>query len=511
MRAPTRLIPADWRMEMREAASPDVWTNFKRDILAEYPLRIKSGTQGGGPLDLVADGGQAIWSMNNSAANSARQIGLYSFDNPFCRPNWDVGLPVRWILGGEPKFYGQLRSAVPTDGPFSSLDVACVATDWMDAAARWPVHGLATMVNATPSSIFAAIVAGIPQQPVAIDADTINEVIPFAFDNVRTGETYGLAEIQKLCQSGFYRSHMLGDGTLRLEDRNARTSPRPDVVFSSRWPYQYSFAPRSYDVSGVATRVKVTVYPRRVDDEIKVLYTHREKTELRPGESRTFTCRYVDPAQLAARVGGRDMVTPLVATTDYAANKLADDSSTVMTASLLVAPVFGSDSAEVTVTNQHASEKMFVTHLQLRGYGMYSYDASTVEDVADAATILKYGDNPLSIVMPYQSSSTTAMAVAQGVRGTYGRRLPVGGSLRFCASRNEELMDLAVRLDISSCLAIEDTVNGNGVWYVNGLEYEIEPGDVLWVTCFLAYADPTDYFRVGLGQLGDMATPLKGF
>lgn len=509
-------VRADWDLQAELNGEDGGWTSIKRDYLEEYGLRAKYGSQAGGPLDLVADAGMMTFSLNNSERNSGRSLGWYSFDNPFPRMGWDLGIRIRFMLGGVPRFYGWLRRATPTPGALDTRDVPCIVTDWMDHAARWKIKGLATMTNVTATEIFnailAAMAAAMAKEPIAVEADETRDVYTVAGDTARTGESTGLSEFQKISQSGFERIYVRGDGTLRLEARDARTSAAPDVVFSKRWPYQYSLLPRYYDVEDVITRVQVTTYPRRVDDTVKVLYTHREKTTLKPGESRTFTCRYVDPEQLAARVGGKDMVAP-VSGTDYTATAKEDGTGASMTASMTVELPngFGADSADVKVTNTHATQRFTIQTLQLRGYGIYAYDAVTIEDVADEATMRKYGDNPLPIQMLYQSSSTVGKAVGQAIRGTFGQRMPAGGVLRFCASRSRELMALAERIEISTCLTAEDDVNGTASWFVNGLQYELEAGDILWVTAFLTFADLTSYFRASVSQLGDPSSPIKGF
>ncbi len=492
-------VPAYHRLE---AKMDGVWADVTRDVL----MRPASGVRGSygirgaqGPLDLVADTGSLKWLMNNSHKNSMGLLGGYSILNPLRRQGWDLGIEVRHYINGHVKFHGWLDDADSAPGRWGQRDVSCVAVDWLDHAAERPISGLATLTNVTATQIFNAIVAAVPVQPVAIQAQQTSDVYAYALDTARAEKSTALTEFRRISQSGLELIYVRGDGTLVLETRDARTSAAAGLTLGGVLPYAYLDSKQKVGRKAIKNKFRVTAYPRTVDGSVVTLYTHQEKSELLPGEIRKVQVRYVDPAQKAARVGGTAMVAP-VATTDYTANSKADGSGVNLTANLSVAAEFGGDSAELTLQNTHASSSLFVTFLRVRGKGLYTYDTITVER-SDAASIQLYGERLEKIDMPYQSSSTVAAAVADGLLEVWKRPTPTNASVRFCPNESDELMALFLLSDISTPITIEDSINGTASWYVNGVDYELRPGGILFVTYHLAAADLSSYFRLDVDHL----------
>ncbi|MCL4822442.1 MAG: hypothetical protein KJ067_25215 [Vicinamibacteria bacterium] len=472
------------------------WTDLTPDVRLEASgLGAGYGIRGAGPLDRVAETGTLRFNVDNSARNSAKTLGYYSPENTLRRPGWGFNIGVRysvtWDGTTNTRHLGQLSDMRVNSDPYGPRDVACVSSDWFEVAAKWRITGVPTLTHVRADEALAALIAAAPKRPRKVVAGQGSEVYDYTFDTAR-GES-ALREGQRLVQSEFgmlfMRGSTDGGGVLVFEPRGVRRTAVAEFELSD-----YVDFDADQGLGSVRNRIKVGVFPRQIDASPVVLFTLQSTPTLAPGESLQLECVYVDPAQKAARVGGTSMEPP-VATTDYAANALPDGSGADRTANLSVAVEFFSDRAKVTLTNTHASS-ITVTHTQLRGLGLYTYEPVIVE-AFDQESIDDYDEQDLAFDMPYQSSPLLAKAVADAVLLAWKQPVASSARVRFCADRryNPELFRAALQYDISSCIVVRDDIRGvNRAFWINGVDLDLDSDGIFWCTWYLGRAETTRYW-----------------
>ena len=142
-------------VEMRLDGLDGAWTDISSDVLAD--LSCTYGISGGGANDRVASTGSFTFQLNNSTSNSAGLLGYYSIGHPNCRAGFQLGAIVRLGLTYDGttyyKFLGSIDSVSPETGRYRGRRVSVVATDAMDAFARFKLWGLAARQNYSSSDL----------------------------------------------------------------------------------------------------------------------------------------------------------------------------------------------------------------------------------------------------------------------------------------------------------------------------------------------------------------------
>lgn len=481
-----------------EAKLAGVWVDLTEDLVGA--ISLSWGNRNKGVLDRMAQSGTLRWRLNNSAENSQGVVGCYSPRSANKRAGWQKDVEIRFslVVDGvvERVFHrGWLRAITVAPGEEGVHPVECTSRDWLDQAARHEVRGVGTLIDATIDEAVDELLAEIPIPPFATNLDPGTDVHPFLLDDLRGGSY--LAALTRLVFSEIGYGYLLRDGTLRVEARTRRfLAAEPGVTIDEPFNVETEEA----DVANLA---RVVITPRVKDLDVVTLATSKKAIEIAPGDSFTFELKYVDPLQEASRIGGVEMVNP-VAITDYLFNSAANGTGVDLTASLGVAVVFGGDVVRVTVTNNHASSKGFVTKFEVRGKGLYTYQPQTYE-LRNQALIDATGERELELQMPYQSDPNVARSAAAALLAA-GAEGDQGASVTFAAESDDHHMDALLNYDIGSLVAAEEPVSAvTGPAWIHGIELQFQEPGISWVTWHLLKADTNRYWQmgvVGLSELG---------
>lgn len=456
------------------------WTDVSADVLTgSDPLHARYGIGGVGPVDKVASSGLFTFTMNNAATNSAGLVGYYSPAHANCRSGFNLGIPVRWELsyGGTTyyKFRGFLRSIVPLPGSARERETRVTATDWLDTAAIIMVSGVPAQIAQSSTEAFRVVTDAMSVPPAAVDLESGAETFEYAID---APNRKVLTEYGRIAMSEMGQIYMRGDttqgGTLCYESRAHRQIATTDATFASTMQE----LELEYDLKETINLIRVTIYPRQVDTAATtVLYALTgTKQVIGPGETIVIEGRYKDPSNPVAQAGGIDLVTP-VATTDYTLNVSDDDSGPDLTSYLTVDVVTGGSSTVFTLTNE-ASQPGYLTKLQIRGRGIYTYAPITIER-QDAPSVREIGARALDLDMPYQSSVNTATSVGDYLLNIYVNRLPAVRRLTIAADRNATLLVQALAREVGDRVAFSEAVTGattDAAYYIQNVDLTLGGG-----------------------------------
>lgn len=502
------------------------WFDLTSDVQINDNISIQRGNDGTTQRDRVAQTGTMSFTLDNSASNLGGVLGYYSPRNANCLPGWRLGAPVRCRVSsgpggpGEAKtvFLGTIQSINPTSGKYAERKVAVECVDWMEEAASTKIRGLSILENKRSDEVFTALIEAMEHPPFAgYQAQIGGDTYPIVFDNTLDSEINVMSEFQRLAQSELGRIFVRRDGVLVFEGRHKR--PNLFTISATLTDEEIDSVDSDRGREEVLNRAEVEVHPRRVDTAATtVLFSLANKPKIERKVRLEINAPYRDPAAKATRVGGKEMVTP-VSGTDYTFNTLENGTGQDISAQLTVTPTFGANAADVNVLNQGPLDG-YLTKLQLRGKGIYSYE--TVKARADSAASKEaYGEKTFSLDMPYQDDIAVAKDAADFVVAQSKDVLTPIRGVTFWANRTAQLMSWALDVDVSSRVSVVETMIGNAPFvpigedlqqvtpdefFVNAVRLEIGERGLIRCTWTLESADPFQYWvleRAGFTELDE--------
>lgn len=505
------------------------WIDITSDVLTELAATAptcKRGFSSNAENDRLADAGTFTFWVNNT--DGEHDPGLETAIS-----GWDVGtkIEVSFTCEGNQykRYYGTIVNLVQSDlSPnFSFIRVTCLG--WLNNLYNYPMKNVEIQVNKTGDEALALIVAGINEQPLAINYDVGNNEFEAVFDTVLP-TTKGATEANKiaLSEGGYiYTQNHWHDGEiLRFENSTARNGlrtlkQRPSSMEESGYLLNedggylltedgYRIAiEEAFDVSldgtnwkslerdrgaNIINKIKVTTYPKSSDDTEQILYSLGKPLKIAPGKTKTIVGNYTKPGtEEKITVYDSLMVDP-VATTDYLMNRLRNGTGTDLTADLTVTRVYEADKFTDTLVNGSIYTG-YVTKLQARGYGVYMGDTLSVE-VEDTASQETYGVKELQINQLYQTDVEQGTQEANKIlflekdpRNRYNK-------IHMKANKSAENMYSFLTVDIGDLVHIENSVTGlNSDFYVQGISWTVLSGGIINYTWLLkeAFTEQTGY------------------
>lgn len=455
------------------------WADLTVDTLNDEAVEWDQGIGGAGMTDLVAQSGTLTFVLDNSEANSIGRLGAYSFGHANVRAVlWKRGCEVRIGItkGGVTDYYlYYVSNCEPTAGAFLERKVTVTATDWISKAARHGLARLPVQVNQRPDQVLQTLIGAAADPPINYVLNTEPQTIfAYSLHDEADEKTKLLTVLQKVAQSSggsiFIDSDSDEGETLRYEHRLMRPSRSVIAAFSDTM----SALEVSWPIEDVVDGIKVTYNPGKVDTSDVVLAEITTKVRLAPGQRYDFDLRYRDPNGLSNRVSALS-IAEQVAGTDYKASALEDGTGSDLSASLVVTLSVGANSASVGLYN-NATVTMYVNTFQLRGKGLYLYEAlSYVQGVNN-------GENPFNYNSPYMSTYWDAKNQAELLytRMSDATR-PTVGTVGFSADYDDTFFGYYRSGHIGYPYTLTETVTGLSTrkFYINKRKLKIEKGRLL--------------------------------
>lgn len=485
-------------MAFEAELSAGVWTALTADVVLSDGLEWRQGIETLTPTDRCASSGWLRGVLKSAPA------GTYAPDHANCLTGWGLQTKVRVKLGASGTadtvvFIGRVRRITPGVGPHASgKRVAFVATDWLDDAAELTVTGVGAQLAKRGDEILTALIDAAAVAPEAEDYDTGDATFAYALDNIQEGKTRLLQALAQVALSEFGYIYLTRAGALRFEKRTFRSiNIAPTLSLDNTMgAVELSYARRVR-----ASRVQVTVHPRRVDSAATtVLFKRYDISANQTALMITTGARvvvfgpYGDPNNANARCGGTEMVTP-AATTDYLANTAADGSGTNKTAQLTVTASFTASGVSMVLSNIDAGT-IYVTLLQCRGKGVYDRDPLVLEDGT--------GDDLVQVDMPFEGNANTGLGVAAEVLDLWSDATPCRVTFR---ARDSVRLAAAVALDIGDRVWVTEDASGLLIEsYVQSMTQRMVQGKDIETTLGLIPASQATYWTLDDATYGQLDT-----
>ena len=270
-----------------------------------------------------------------------------------------------------------------------------------------------------------------------------------------------------------------GDGRIRLDRSYAR-------IRGSRRTEKATFSDaRTANTVGIASlnirepaqdianvvRVRVRRYTAGTET---ILWELEDPILIRAGDSATIIAEYTE--------GVATWVTPLVSGSDYTANTIEDDTGTDLVGSLGVSAQARGSELEMTLTNNHATDDLYVTTLAPRGEPLAEGQALIVLE-KDQSRITTYGERDYLTASSYLGTYADAIDYARYILSLLSEPQR-SAQLSFYAADDETL---------ARTLNVGDRVGliARGVptsMFVESIEHRLMPGDVHTLTLLLSPA-----------------------
>jgi len=494
------------------------------DVQQVAPISSNRGIQGTSQRDRLASTGALSLLLDNSEANSAGLLGLYSLNNINTLAGWHIGIPVqmfvKYLSIDEPIFVGKLAAVIPGSGKYRDRKVEVSCVDWMEEAATAKARGIPIQINKRSDEVFSTLIDAVARQPVARQIGIGGDTYPYSLDNALDEEVSVMTEAQRLLQSEQGYGFVSRSGTVVFQGRHRRTNLF--TLSATLTDADILEMDTSRGEEEIFNKALIQAHPRRVDvAATSVMFTLASKPRIERGTSTVFNVLYRDPLARATRAGGLDMIQPVI-TADYLFNSLEDGTGTDLSAQLTVSAVYGGNSGAVTVLNNGPSDG-FLILLKCRGRGVYDYE-SVLGIASSPGSILKYGEKTFSLDMPYQHDPLVAQDAASFIVAQSKHLLTQVRSVTFCANNSDRLMKAALRTEIGDRVRVQETVTGTVAvlpvdepqpvaaveFFVNAVELTIIERGIMYCTWILAPADPFNYWileRDGFTEL-DFTTRL---
>jgi hypothetical protein len=495
------------------------WVDVSADWHTPAPLIIERGIE---PGERLAGVGRMTFALHNPD-------GRYTPGHPACRSGFRVGIGARVRVSDGVQtatlFYGRLAEARPcrqVQGRGGTVEVVCeddiaalrrarleAFPLWLDVRPGQVVNRLIDH-SFTPPGLFdywrldhpqaGALGQGtrLPDAGTGKCLDAGQSIFPWVGDTWPAG-TSAAAAIADLCTSegGFF--FLRADGTPVFADRHAR--PR-HVIPEAGLNASLVRLEAAQALRRTANRIAVTVRPREVSGSIEVLWQAGHAIRIAAGQTRTLICRYADPLQQAAQIGGQDVIAP-VGGVDFTAATRLDGAGQDVTGYIRVEVEAGGSSARLTLTSRWPEAvPVYVHNLRLRGRPVRTFHPVTAT-AEDTAAQVRDGLLALQVDMPLQADSAVAGDVACALLAN--RTAPRSW---ITIETEAAALEGALARDIGDRLAVSEAelgLNGAGC-FIEHIRHEVRRGGashrIVWRT---SPADWEAYWVLGLTDCAALA------
>lgn len=485
------------------------WIDVSQDVINSQ--EVEYGIPGSTFNDRTAVTGQLKFTLKN---DSTALNGKYTYtpgkQNQLV--GFKTGVKVRYTLtyAGESyvKFYGRIKK-IELDA--ENQEVKVTALDYIDVLSEYPVSDLTVQLNQTASTATKYMIDSLPIKPLATKYGDCIETFPSVFDTAKNSSRV-LSEINKLCLSevgyAYIRRDRINGETLVIEGRNSRDETTDIKQFPVSVPFSPNFLLEdgsgnllledglgnilveeiqeasfsndsiAQDVSygeNVSNHITITSYPRRIDSASSpvVLYSLNSRVSLAPGETKTFTGKYIDPQNLATSITAYSTISP-VSGTDFTMFSSQDGTGTNLTASLIALSVRSSTQVTWTLTNSGGAAGY--AYVQVRGRGIYLYENQQYV-TSGSQSILDNGIKTLNIEQKYQTNSYLSADFANLVLSQEQEPRLRLNKISYLANVSDFIFNGFLNLDIGDMIRIqEDDYSINNYYFINSVKFTQNSG-----------------------------------
>lgn len=497
------------------------WVDISSDVVTS--IVGSDGFASGDPTDRVATLGAVSFSLNNSSKKYS-PMGGDSVRGLTTLAGWGRGTRVRISVSystvvGLVVFSGRVDKIDTDSGNYGNNRVHVSCVTYIDILANASMRNTLIDTDLRFDQALTSVLGRIPSdtQPDSTDFDEGTEIFTSVFDGVKY-KTKAISEVNRLALSELGYVYLRKDGTLVAENKLHRkgTDPASEVALldPGYLMNQSGYYIRKEDgdrillslvgnpdiatsmqdleiklEDRVINSMSVKVYPRKVDTTAKVLYSITSPIKIPTGGTVTIKGYYTDPDGGGGQISGFDMITP-VANTDYHMDLNPAGGGTNITGSLSITATYYSDSVEYTLTNNYNSTYPgYVTFLQARGYGLYTYNPVEVS-FSDDGSMDDFGESSTVATQAYKDEPSAGYQFIKSVVEENKNSKSRLKRASFIANTSEDNMMSFMYHDIGSKVELTEVrSNITNHYYIVSRKYSIDIGGVVKFSYILQEAN----------------------
>ena len=264
-------------------------------------------------------------------------------------------------------------------------------------------------------------------------------------------------KILAACTADWGRFFVAKDGTLTYYNRHQMpTDASTDLTLND--DMVDLFYRKSVDE--IFNNIEVTCYPRVISPSIEVLgrIDQDDAPSIDGSATKVFVIHFRDPSNPTRRMGGYQVVDPLVASSDYSATDDPAGEGTDKTAQVTPALTVYGDRAEVSCVNADAAT-VYIQKLQVRGRGVRVREPVTMV-ATDATSVTAYQNRKLPINALLMDNQRDAENLADFLLDYYKDPTGEARGLAFVANKDATFMAAARDLELMNRIVVTETQTG---------------------------------------------------
>lgn len=320
------------------------WTDISADVQQAPGVSARWGIGGNTANDLLADVGTLSFTLSN-------KTGKYYPEGPAALTGWGYGTKIKLVLTGaqlvRQRFKGRIGALDFTVGDTANESFAhVVVEDWIAEAERFPMQSPEIQTSKRADEGVWTLLGSTAIDPDSVSLEAGDTTFPTIFDSGGL-KTTAYQEAAKLVNSEWGHAYIIqhpdtGE-TLVFESADHRNASHPvkqiesdpdSYILNETGGYSlnetggkiiYQTSQQALISAGIdgldlnygnhiVNRYTVTAYPRRVDEDITVLYSLDNPLPIAAGGTVTFRAGYKDQSGGGAKVNAitSSMLTPEV-------------------------------------------------------------------------------------------------------------------------------------------------------------------------------------------------------
>ena len=247
-------------------------------------------------------------------------------------------------------------------------------------------------------------------------------------------------------------------------------------------------SPEAHHGDGLINFALAATYPRDVKASINLWQTNRR---IRVGPGQTVPAirgSFRDPEGGAQTVVGKNV------TVTYDMNTQEDGGGADFTVDLVVeSEQIGAKDVQFDLRNSHPNVAGWV-NVTADGDGVYIYD-KVEREARDQASIDLNGRSQASVDLFYLDDPLEGLAMAQYIVSQSGTAWLRPRAWEFLANQSARLMMAWLFMDVGNRVSmVHDYLNIAGIYAINGIEFWMQPGNVLYYRWITTEADASEWF-----------------
>lgn len=400
---------------------------------------------------------------------------------------------------GATLFTGTIAAIRPTSGLYDAAITEVEVHDWMGYLSTQQIGVFALQTNKTFDEAITTALANFVIQPNDTNFDVGVEEFVTIF-NTDNSKMSMASLFSKMCRNEMGRAFVSGNGTLVLENRDARPLATISEFTLNGTMTELDI---SYEKEDIANIIQAKIFPAEIDTVAVRLWDLNGAPAILPGETLTILCSFTDPSK-GGGISATSVVNPVVS--PYVEfGSVGDFVSDDMAAYLSQNNTVGGNSMLAKLTNTHPTATGYLNDFQPQGLGIYFNSPIIVESINEDSIAI-FGERRFIINLEQISDPNIGHNYAAFIKNQISTSHIRARRIVFLANQSTSIAKGAMEATISQRFtAIESLTGVSTDFHIQKLKYT-QMATQLWVDILAIPVEPFQTFIWDAALWDDEAT-----